>query len=62
MLELSPAFSPHARIISVTEGGHKIAYKVEPTAGDQHVRLRLTLSGEQQAVEIRTEGRHTAGL
>ena len=56
MLELSPAFSPHARIISVTEGGHKIAYKVEPTAGDQHVRLRLTLSGEQQAVEIRTEG------
>jgi glycogen debranching enzyme len=56
VLELSPAFSPHARIVRVTEGGHKIAYKVEPTADDQQVRLRLTLSGEQQAVEIRTEG------
>ena len=56
VLELNPAFSPHARIVSVTEGGHKNAYNVEPTADDQHVHLRLTLSGERQEVEVRTEG------
>jgi hypothetical protein len=56
VLELSPAISLHGRIVSVTEGRHKIAYNVEPTADDQQVRLRLTLSGERQEVEIRTEG------
>ena len=55
-LELNPAFSPHARIVSVTSGGRKIDYKLEQNADDQHVRIKLKLNGERQQVEVRTAG------
>jgi glycogen debranching enzyme len=55
-LELNPAFSLHTRIVSVTADGRKLAYTVTRNADDQHVHLHIALNGEQQRIEVRTEG------
>lgn len=55
-LDLNPSFSLHARIVSVTADGRKLAYTVTRNADDQHVHLRIALNGERQRIEVRTEG------
>jgi glycogen debranching enzyme len=55
-LELNPAYSLHARIVSVTADGRKLAYTVTRNADDQHVHLHIVLNGERQRIEVRTEG------
>jgi len=55
-LDLSPAFSLHARVLSVTADGRKLAFTAERNDRDQHIHLRLPISGARQQIVMRTEG------
>jgi glycogen debranching enzyme len=55
VMDYSPAFSPHARIVRVTLNGHALPYTVSTSDYDQQVHLQIPLDGRDQVVEVHTQ-------
>jgi glycogen debranching enzyme len=56
LLEWSPSFSPHARILRASVNGRSIPFTVAAGSLDQRTRIELPLDGHPQTLEVRTEG------
>ena len=52
-IELSPAFSLRAQIVSVSINGKPLAFKMQPNNNDQHLYTRFPLSAESNKIVIR---------
>ena len=53
-VEFSPAISPRAEVLSVQLNGRSLEFKVIPNSHDQHVLVRLPISGGPNKLVIRT--------
>jgi hypothetical protein len=56
MFDYAPAFSPHARILRATLNGRAVPFTIKASQHDQRVELHIPLGGQEQTVEVRTEG------
>jgi hypothetical protein len=56
VVDYSPAFSPHARILRVTLNGHPLPYTVSASSYDQQVHIQVPLDSREQVIEVLTQG------
>jgi glycogen debranching enzyme len=56
VIDFSPAFSPHARIVRVMLDGRPLPFTVSANGYDQHLHAQLLLNGREQTLEVQTEG------
>jgi len=54
-VEFSPALSLRAEVVSVELNGRPLAFKVQPTQNDQHLLLRLPISGSSNVLTVRVK-------